>query len=92
MMLLSVLMSEPHGPVAVVLSWVPFTAPLTVVMRMALDPDGIATWEVVGALVVMVLATWLALRLGARLFRVGLLLTGSWPGLREILRQARLRA
>jgi len=37
----------------------------------------------------MVVATWLAIRLGARLFRVGLLLTGARPKLREILRQAR---
>ena len=44
------------------------------------------------AFVAMVVATWLAIRLGARLFRVGLLLTGARPKLREILRQARLSA
>ena len=42
-------------------------------------------------ILVLVAATYLALHLGARLFRVGLLLTGARPKLREILRQARLR-
>jgi hypothetical protein len=45
---------------------------------------------VTGALAMMGLATWLAIRVGARLFRVGLLLAGSWPGVREIMRQAKL--
>jgi hypothetical protein len=58
---------------------------------MALDPDGIPWWEITGALATLGLSTWLAIRFGARLFRVGLLLTGSWPGFRRILRQARLR-
>ncbi len=35
-------------------------------------------------------STWFAIRVGARLFRVGLLLTGARPKLREIIRQARL--
>ena len=43
-----------------------------------------------GSLLVLVASTWVALRIGARLFRVGLLLTGARPKLREILRQARL--
>ena len=37
-------------------------------------------------------ATWIALRVGARLFRIGLLSTGARPSLREIVRQARLTA
>jgi ABC-2 type transport system permease protein len=86
----SVLLVEPHGTVGRVLTWVPWSAPLTVLLRVALDPSGIAWWEIAGAFVVLLLSTWAALRLGARLFRVGLLFTGSRPKLREILRQARL--
>jgi hypothetical protein len=46
--------------------------------------------EVAGAYLVLLVSTWLAIRFGARLFRVGLLMTGTRPKLREILRQARL--
>ena len=89
---LQVLMMEPHATLGRVLTWIPFTAPVTVVLRTALDSSGIAWWEIVGSFVMMVVSTWVAIRLGARLFRVGLLLTGARPKLREILRQARLSA
>lgn len=90
MIALQFLIQDPHGTVARVLSWVPFSAPITVVFRMAFAPSGIPWWEIVGPFVVLIGATWLAVRLGARMFRVGLLLTGARPKLREILRQARL--
>ena len=90
MILLEVLYREPHGSIARVMTWIPFTAPVTAVFRLTVDPAGVAWWEVLGAVVVLAAATWLAIRLGARLFRVGILLTGARPKLREILRQARL--
>jgi ABC-2 type transport system permease protein len=89
---LQVLIVEPHATLGRVLTWIPFTAPVTVVLRTALDAKGIAWWEIAGSFVVMVISTWIAIRVGARLFRVGLLLTGARPKLREILRQARLSA
>lgn len=90
LMMLVVLLEEPHGAAGQLLTWIPFSAPLTVIVRMSLDPGGIAWWEVAGALAVLVASTWLAIRFGARLFRVGLLVSGSRPKLRELLRQARL--
>lgn len=90
MIFLEVLYREPHGAMAQALTWIPFTAPLTAVFRLSIDPAGVAWWEIAGAVVVLAAATWLAIRLGARLFRVGILLTGARPRLREILRQARL--
>ena len=90
MMLMAVLMKEPHGTVARVLTWLPFTAGPVVVLRANTDPDLLAWWEVAGALLVLAGSTWLALRLGARLFRVGLLTSGARPSLRELIRQARL--
>ena len=90
MMFMQVLIFDPHGTLARVFTWIPFTAPITTVFRLALEPEGIAWWEVVGSWLVLVASTWLALHLGARLFRVGVLMSGARPKLREILRQARL--
>jgi ABC-2 type transport system permease protein len=92
LMFLGVLIPDPHGALARVLTWIPFTAPVTVIFRSTIDFDGIAWWEIAGPLTLVTLATWVTVRIGARLFRVGLLLTGSRPKLREILRQARLSA
>ena len=81
---------DPNNMGAYVMTWIPFTAPLTVILRMTLESAKIAWWEVAGSFAVLVASTYLALQFGARLFRVGLLLTGARPKLREILRQARL--
>ncbi len=92
LMLMAVLMREPHGTIARVLTWVPFTSGPVVVLRASTDAALLAWWEIGGAFLVLVLSTWIALRLGARLFRIGLLSAGARPSLREILRQARLAA
>lgn len=90
LMMTGVLLAEPHGIFARVMSLIPFTAPLTLMMRAALDPAGLPWWEIALALGVMVLSTIIALKVGSRLFRVGMLLTGTRPSLRQILRQAGL--
>lgn len=90
LMLLSVLMRSPHGGLARVLTWVPFSSASVIMLRAGLDPQSLAWWEIGGSMLVLLVSTWVAIKLGARLFRVGLLSTGSRPGFREIVRQARL--
>jgi len=89
LMVLVILLEEPNGILGQVMTWIPFTSPLTVIIRLAVDSSGIAWWEVIGAMGVLVVSTWLSIRVGARLFRVGFLLTGSMPSLAELWRQAR---
>ena len=89
LMVLVMLLEEPNGTLGQIMTWIPFTSPLTVIIRLAVDPSGIAWWEVGGAMLVLLLSTWLSIRIGARLFRVGFLLTGSMPSLSELWRQAR---
>lgn len=92
MMFLAIIIQDPHSTAAQVLSWIPFTAPVTLIMRLALDAPGVSWVEIIGGFLLMCLSIWAALRAGGRLFRVGLLLSGARPKLREILRQARLSA
>lgn len=87
---LVVLIEEPNGALGHILSVIPFSAPLTLMVRLSVDPSGVSVADLSLAVASMLLATWLSVRVGARLFRVGLLLGGSRPTLREILRQARL--
>jgi ABC-2 type transport system permease protein len=89
LMMMSVLIREPNGTLAKALTWIPFSSASTLVMRASMDASALAWWEIAGAMLVLVASTWVALRLGARLFRVGLL-SSSRPGLKEIIRQARL--
>jgi ABC-2 type transport system permease protein len=90
LMMLALLLREPHGPIARVLTWIPFSAGQLIMLRASMDPASLAWWEVAGAILVLLISTRIAIGVGARLFRVGLLSTGARPKLREVLRQARL--
>jgi ABC-2 type transport system permease protein len=89
LMVLVILLEDPHGALGQVMTWIPFTAPLTVVIRLAVDATGIAWWEVAGSIALLTTAIWLSIRIGARLFRVGFLLTGTRPPLADLWRQSR---
>ena len=90
LMMMAVLIREPNGTVAKVMTWVPFTAGPVVILRASNDASQLAWWEIAGSLLVLIAATWVGLRVGARLFRIGLLSAGARPTLKEIVRQARL--
>jgi ABC-2 type transport system permease protein len=89
LMVLVILLEEPNGILGQAMTWIPFTSPLTVIIRLSVDASGIAWWEVLGSMLVLLISTWLSIRVGARLFRVGFLLTGTMPSLAELWRQAR---
>jgi ABC-2 type transport system permease protein len=84
---LALLTEEPNGTLATVMSLVPITAPVTMVVRATLTdiplPELALSIALLSATVVVFV--WL----GGRLFRVGVLLTGSFPGVRELLRYLR---
>jgi len=90
MMMMALLISDPHGIAARVMTWIPFTAAPVVMFRASLDLAYLQWWEVGGTFLVLAVSSWIALRIGGRLFRVGLLSAGSRPSFREIIRQARL--
>jgi len=89
LMMLAALLREPHGMLARVMTLVPFSAAPLIIFRASTDLASLAWWEVLAALGILLISTWAALRVGARLFRIGLL-SASRPKLREIIRQARL--
>jgi ABC-2 type transport system permease protein len=89
MMLLPAILRDPHGTVARVLTWVPFSAGQLVMFRASTDLEFLRWWEIAGTFTLLLVSTWVAIRIGARLFRLGLL-SSSRPKLSEILRQARL--
>jgi ABC-2 type transport system permease protein len=90
LMMMGPLIQDPHGIVARVLTWIPITSAAVVMLRASMDAAALAWWEAAGAFVVLAASTWLAIRIGARLFRIGLLTAGARPSFKEIIRQARL--
>ena len=82
MYLNTALLYEPDGPLAVVLSLIPFTSPVVMVMRvMATD---VPLWQIVAGIALLAITVVIVLNLVARLFRAQTLLSGSKPSLKDI--------
>jgi ABC-2 type transport system permease protein len=82
------LISQPHGPLAVVLTITPFTSLMTASMRSLFA--SIPLWQVAASVFVQTASTLGALWLAAQAFRLGLLRYGQRLRLRELLpRRAR---
>ena len=72
------------NPLMVACSFIPFTSPMAMFTRVAMSHP--ALWEI-GLSVAILLASCAGIGvLSARIYRVGVLLYGTKPGLREILR------
>jgi ABC-2 type transport system permease protein len=85
---------EPLGTLARVLSYIPFTAPITMMMRLgAAGPPwragGVPYWDLGLALAALLLGAWIGIKLGGKLFRLGVLMTGKKPKLRVLWRMLR---
>lgn len=83
-----VIMKDPNGTLASVLSFVPPFTPFLMMARISGTPSP-PDWQIAASLLLLALSTWLAIRLAARVFRVGILMYGQPPRLREILRWMR---
>jgi ABC-2 type transport system permease protein len=81
------ILDDPNGWVARGLGWFPLSAPITMMMRMATGK--VPLWDILLAVLILSASVYLALRFTARLFRLGLLMYGKRPTLREIARQLR---
>ena len=88
-MFLGILLENPDGGVSRLLSFIPFTAPVTMMVRLA--ASDVPLWEVVASLAVLLLTGVALLWISARVFRAGLLMYGQRMSLRGVfaaLRQA----
>ena len=87
MLLITNVMADPDGTLAVILSLVPFFAPILMVVRLA--ATSVPFWQV-GLSALLILLTFLAgVWISARIYRIGILIYGKKPTFREILRWAR---
>jgi ABC-2 type transport system permease protein len=78
---------NPTGTLARVASIVPLSAPIIMPLRMALTP--VPWWEVALTALLLVAACAGAVWVAARIYRVGLLMYGKRPTLRELARWVR---
>jgi ABC-2 type transport system permease protein len=87
MFFISVIVENPNHALAVVLTLIPTTAPLTAVMR--LSSEGIPAWQLGLSLALLASAIVFFMWAGAKVLRACLLMYGKRPSLREITRYIR---
>lgn len=81
---LGILIEAPESGLSRLLTFIPFCSPMTVAIRMGMEKIG--PWEIAAAWSFLLLNVVLGLRLGARLFRLGILMTGKAPNPLELIR------
>ena len=86
-MLMPVILEEPNGLVARLLSYIPLTSPFAMMMR--LPSEMVPWWEFPLTIFILLLATFITIWVGAKLFRLGVLMYGKRPTLPEIVRWLR---
>lgn len=79
----TVVIKDPNGTMATWLSYIPFTAPIVMMVRL---PFGVENWQLLLSMFFMIFGfigtTWLA----ARIYRVGILMYGKKPTYKELFK------
>lgn len=84
-----VLVNNPHGPIAVWLSFIPLTSPIAMLVRI---PFGVPTWQIALSFILLVggfvFTTWFA----ARIYRIGILMYGKKASFKELIKWFRYKS
>ncbi len=73
--------SDPHGPVAVIFSMIPFTSPIVMLMRI---PFGVPWWEIAISFTILIITFLLMVWLAAKIYKIGILMYGKKPTYKEL--------
>lgn len=71
---MSVVINDPNGTLATTLSLIPFTAPITMMIRMPFDPPWI---EVIASMLILSATFILTIWMAGRIYKVGILMYGK---------------
>ncbi|WP_299335856.1 ABC transporter permease [uncultured Psychroserpens sp.] len=72
---------DPHGTVSTVFSFIPFTSPVVMLMRI---PFGVPIWQQVLSFVILATTFVLTVWFAAKIYRVGILMYGKKPSYKEL--------
>jgi ABC-2 type transport system permease protein len=81
-MLLGVIIAAPDSVIARVLTYIPYTAPATTLMRITLTE--IPVYEIAASLMILAISVVVTIKLSARIFRSAILMSGKKIRIRDI--------
>lgn len=74
---------NPFGPLALWGSFLPFIAPNVMMVRLPFDPP---VWQIILSTTMMIVTTLVMVWIAAKIFRVGLLMYGKKPSIKEMFK------
>ena len=77
---------DPHGPIAVTLSWIPPWTPFVMMNRAAASPPA---FDLIGTGILLIVSVCFTVWLSGRVFQTAILRTGEPPRLFELVRWLR---
>ena len=88
MILQAQIVSEPHGTLATALTWIPFTSPLALPIRMGTTT--VPAVQITGALVLLLAAIAVVSWFAGKIYRVGMLNAGKRASVADLWRWVRM--
>jgi len=76
-------LDNPHGTVAQVFSYIPFTSPVVMLMRI---PFGVPIWQQILSVVILFATFMGTVWFAAKIYRVGILMYGKKPSYKELIK------
>lgn len=76
-------LEDPHGTVATVFSYIPFTSPVVMLMRI---PFGVPIWQQLISVVILYISFTGTVWFASKIYRVGILMYGKKPSYKEIFK------
>lgn len=77
------IVSVPDSPVIAVLTYFPYTAPFIIIFR--LSTGDVSPLEITASLAILIASIYVAAKLSAGIFRMGMLLTGKRAGFSDVI-------
>ena len=74
---------DPHGMVSQVFSYIPFTSPVVMLMRI---PFGVPLWQQILSLLILFTTFMGTVWFAAKIYRVGILMYGKKPSYKELIK------
>ena len=87
LMLMFLVMQNPNATISVILSYIPFFTPMLMLTRVLIAEP--STWEILLSVAILLVSIYGVTLFSARVFRVGILMYGKRPNLKEIIRWSR---
>lgn len=75
-------MQNPDSTLIKVLSYIPFTTPSVMLLRLNVAP--VPAWEIALTLGILVFSTLITIKFSAKIFRIGILAYGKMPNMKEL--------